>query len=373
MAEAMGNEFEFRIVTSDRDMLDTQPYKNIAPNTWNQVGKAFVYYVSKNNNNLTHLCKIIRETTYDSLYLNSLFDVTYSLLPLLASRFIHTKEKPIIIAPRGELSPGALKLKYWKKKPYLAITRALNIYQNIFWHASTNDEAQFIIEQFSSMCQTIVAKNLPATSAKTLPLTTRTSNFNEPLKIVFLSRISKKKNLDFALRTLLECQIKVQFDVWGTIEDTVYWAECEKLIESLPNCVNVYYKGIADHANVHNILSKYDLFFLPTHGENYGHVIVEALSSGTPVLLSNHTPWRNLEQAGVGWDLPLNNTKAFLDAIIATKNKTSSGSYSWRKHVFDYAQQHLNDPTLLDSNRQVFLKAIEDYCKTSSMHSRSEK
>ena len=48
-----------------------------------------------------------------------------------------------------------------------------------------------------------------------------------------------------------------------------------------------------------------DLFFLPTRGENFGHVIAEALSVGTPVLISDQTPWRKLAAVGLGHDLPL--------------------------------------------------------------------
>jgi glycosyltransferase involved in cell wall biosynthesis len=41
------------------------------------------------------------------------------------------------------------------------------------------------------------------------------------------------------------------------------------------------------------ILHKYDLFILPTLNENFGHSIVESLSVGTPVLISDNTPWRS--------------------------------------------------------------------------------
>ena len=52
-------------------------------------------------------------------------------------------------------------------------------------------------------------------------------------------------------------------------------------------------------------LAKNDLFFFPAHGENYGHVIAEAMAAGCPVLISDQTAWRNLEEKGAGWDLPL--------------------------------------------------------------------
>ena len=47
----------------------------------------------------------------------------------------------------------------------------------------------------------------------------------------------------------------------------------------------VSYLGAVLPENVQGILSKYDLFVLPTRGENYGHVILESLATGTPVLM----------------------------------------------------------------------------------------
>lgn len=54
---------------------------------------------------------------------------------------------------------------------------------------------------------------------------------------------------------------------------------------------------------------------MPAQGENYGHVIAEALCAGVPILIADTTPWRNLEEQGIGWDLSLNNPKAFSNVI----------------------------------------------------------
>ena len=358
MVESLSNEFEFRIVTSDRDVLDTQSYEEIEVGAWNSVDKAWVYYVSPENCGLRYWMKIMRETQYDVLYLNSLFDPLYTTLPLLAQKLARTRERPVVIAPRGELSPGALALKGWKKRSFLFAANALGLYRHIIWHASTNDEAQLIRRRFSSSCITMVAKNLPAMPPRP-DFTSKIIDSDKPLRIVFLSRISKMKNLDFALRVLLNCNTPIQFDIWGTIEDAQYWEECRELMLSMPKCVNVRYRGVAKHSEVHSILADYDLFFLPTWGENYGHAIAEALSSGTPVLLSDQTPWRNLEKEGVGWDLPLDNPKQFQDAIMNAKMKLSSGALEWRRRVYEYAMRELCNKSLLEDNRQVFLQALK--------------
>ena len=57
------------------------------------------------------------------------------------------------------------------------------------------------------------------------------------------------------------------------------------------------------------------IYFSPTHCESYGHIIMESLTALTPVLISNTTPWLNLETAGVGWALSLDIEKVFLDKI----------------------------------------------------------
>ena len=65
------------------------------------------------------------------------------------------------------------------------------------------------------------------------------------------------------------------------------------------------YMGIVKHERVGEVFAEHDLFLLPSLGENYSHVTCEALSAGCPVLISDRTPWRNLQQKGVGWDVPL--------------------------------------------------------------------
>ena len=372
MVESLGDEFEFRIVTSDRDMLDTQPYEEIEVGTWYCSGKAWVHYVSPKNSGIRCWARIMRETRYDVLYLNSLFDPVYTTLPLLAQKLARTQERPVVIAPRGELSPGALALKGWKKRSFLFAVNALGLYRNIIWHASTDDEAQLIRKRFSSSCITMVAKNLPAMPPQPI-FSSKIAGFDRPMRIVFLSRISKKKNLDFALRVFLNCNTPIQFDIWGTVEDEEYWSRCQKLILSMPKCVNVRYRGVAEHSEVHNILAEYDLFFLPTRGENYGHAIAEALSSGTPVLLSDQTPWRNLENEGVGWDLPLDNPELFLEAIMSAKKRLFSGALEWRKRVYEYAMKTLCDKSLLEDNRQVFIQALNSGLDKSFLSAQGDK
>jgi len=358
LVEALGDEFEFRIVTSDRDFLDVVPYPGITSDAWMSVRKAWVYYISPGRRRLFAWARLMRETPHDVLYLNSLFDPVYTLLPLLVRRLASSQMKPVVAAPRGELSSGALGLKRWKKGPFLAIAQIAGLYRKVLWHASTEDEAQVIRRQFGVAARVVTARNLPPMAGQRLK-SCEAIDAPGPLRIVFLSRISRMKNLDYALRVLAKTCVRVQFDIWGTLEDSAYWKKCQDEIQALPENVAARYRGVADHSEVIKILAGYDLFFLPTRGENYGHVIAEAFSAGTPVLLSDQTPWRNLRREGVGWDLPLENGEAtFLEAIEETFHKVRLEKVAWRQRVSDFARNHLNDPSLLEANRALFLHAV---------------
>lgn len=138
-----------------------------------------------------------------------------------------------------------------------------------------------------------------------------------PLRVIFISRIDPKKNLVGALRILDQVETPVTFDIYGTREDLRYWRRCEDLMRTLPAHVQATYRGVLAGTKVHGTLAQYDLMLLPTFNENYGHMIAEALAAGCPPLISDRTPWRDLERRGVGWDLPLEDLQAFREVLHA--------------------------------------------------------
>ena len=121
---------------------------------------------------------------------------------------------------------------------------------------------------------------------------------------MFISRISKEKNLIYALRTLCQVSTPLRFDIYGPITDQYVWEKCQQEIRRMPAHIKVSYRG-ALKKSVRSTFRQYDLFFFPTVGENFGHVIAESLASGTPVLVSDKTPWSYLEAANLGWDFSL--------------------------------------------------------------------
>lgn len=315
MVEALGEEFDFRIVTSDRDATDTEPYPDVKDDVWKRVGKAQVLYLSPSKRTLRHIGKILRTTPYDVLYLNSFFDPNFTLKPLLARRLGLAPKTRCILAPRGEFSEGALKLRSTKKKAFLLAAHMIGLYRDLEWHASSTHEEADIRRKLDAVARKIkVALNLPDMTPRQLPaFSPRTPG--EPLRIIFLSRIAPMKNLDFALEVLKRVRAPVALHIYGLIDDVAYWKQCQEFMKTLPDNITASYHGSIPHEEVAATLACHDLFFLPTRGENYGHAIFEALSVGTPVLISDNTPWRNLAEKQVGWDVPLGAIKEFVEKI----------------------------------------------------------
>ena len=367
IVDHLGDDIEFRIVTSDRDALDDAPYPAVSVDAWNRVGKARVYYVPPAKQTIRGLLKLIEDTPYDVLYLNSFFDPIFTQRPLMARRLGLLPTKPIVIAPRGEFSPGALAIKRWKKVPYQWFASAFGLYRGLIWQASSDREAEDIRCAIGATARNIsVARDLPPLSIANESQGNKSLKDGRPLRVVFLSRITPMKNLDFALRVLARVNTNVHFDIYGPIEVESYWRQCQALMTKLPPNVSVQYHGAVAHSEIPTVFGSHDLLFLPTRGENYGHSILESLSAGTPVLIANTTPWRNLEEAGIGWDLPLNDEQGFVDCIHRASQLSDGALKVWRERVYSFAREYAANPDIVASNRNFFMEIFVGLERPSS-------
>ena len=238
LVEILGDSLDFRIVTMDRDASDTAPYPDIAVDAWNDVGKAKVYYAGAGTRSLAAQTRLIRRTQYDLMYVNSFFDPGFSLRPLLAMHLGLTGKRPVLIAPRGEFSAGALTLKRWKKAVFIWAARAIGFLRNVTWHASSEYEADDIRRvQRRAVNRVVIASNLPQPLSNYSSVPDSIRQAGEPLRVLFLSRITPMKNLEFVLRTLTQVRTPVALSIFGPIENKAYWQCCQNLIAQLPQHV----------------------------------------------------------------------------------------------------------------------------------------
>jgi glycosyltransferase involved in cell wall biosynthesis len=360
MVERLHPEFDFFVVTRDHDgREDFESYKTVNINKWNELHNAKVFYLPKSEIKMSAIKRIIIETKPDAIYLNSYF-ATLAVFVLCLKRLNKIPQTSVILAPCGELSEGSLKLKQYKKKTYKFLAQTIGIYKNILWKASSELEADEIINTNGSDETIFIAPDLPGRVI--LPdykQTQKRDKITGKLRLAFMSRISEKKNLMWFLEILMKVQEKIEFDIIGPIEDRVYWNKCLAVINSLPDSIKCNYLGSIPNNFVTERLIDYDFFVLPTLSENFGHVFLEALSAGCPLITTDRTPWRELQAKNIGWDLPLEKPvewQKVLELCTAMDdNEYQKMSADSRKFAVDW----LADKKIEDATRTVLQYAVD--------------
>lgn len=346
-------EHECFIVTHDHDMFEKERYQYIKEN-WNDRENCKVLYVSDSEYVKSLFESVINEIKPDLIYLQGFFQSCVLPCLQLAKKY----GVSVLLAPRGELCKGALNIKKWKKIPYIAVLKKMGFLKNIHWQ-STSDEETEAIKRLMEVDARHVHRldNIPSIPKK--EYSREKKNAGEG-RFIFLSRIHPKKNLLFAIPLFNGIDGKAQLDIYGPIEDEEYWRQCQAEIKKLSDNVKVRHLGLIGHEEVHEVFSQYDAFILPTLSENYGHVIAESLMVGTPVIISNQTPWRNLESAGVGWDIDLMNKEGFRKAIQMIVDMDEEQMSRTRIITEAFAREHSNINELKTKYSKALIGACSD-------------
>ena len=131
------------------------------------------------------------------------------------------------------------------------------------------------------------------------------------------------------------------FDIYGIIEDEKYFQKCWETVSHTTPHIHINYKGPVSNSNIFKVLENYHLFILPTQGENFGHIIFEALTSGCVVLISNKTPWKAIEDNNAGWALPLTDNRMFADKLKQLCDMNEQAYNEKSKAAYDYARTYV--------------------------------
>jgi glycosyltransferase involved in cell wall biosynthesis len=314
LVAALSGQFEFKVLTGDRDLGDAHSYPGIAPNQWTAGGDCEICYAGSLPASLQSIHRQLRRTDYDILHLNTIFSRRFGIVPLLLRRFGLIARTPTIIAPRGELAPSALAIKSGRKMSFLAAARRLRLFDGVIWHASGPEEARDISRIFSAGVPTMIAPDVLNPEFGSWP-SSRYRKRAGQLDMVFLSRIAPIKNLHLAIEALRGIAGEITLRIAGPIDDARYWTRCLKLIATLGPNIQIDYLGPIATSEVGNFFGRHGLCLLPSANESFGFVILEALLVGCPVLISDQTRWRDLPRKGIGWDVPLSRPDLMRSAL----------------------------------------------------------
>lgn len=343
---SMMKEYKVYIVTTDHDLGDKERYKDIS-HGWNDRGNCKVIYLADKSYRYGVLYSICKKINPDWIYLQGLFQMC--IIPGLF--LAKVQKRRLLLATRGELCEGAFK-KRWKKLPYIAFLRIFGLLSAIEFQSTSEEESKAIKKWLRIKKERIhYLPNVPTLSIEDKGISTKVAG---KANMVFISRIVPKKNLMYVLNRLKNIKKEIIFDIYGAIEDEKYWDACKKIIGVLPANIIVNYCGVLGHDQVMETFQKYDAFLFPTLSENYGHVIVEALQSGCPVIISDQTPWRDLEVCGAGWNINLENEKAYEEAVNSIVDADLKKINKMRHAAREYINSKLEVEKIREAYRNVF-------------------
>lgn len=356
LVAALKEKFAFKIVCLNRDFGETGPLEGVEESLWMNRNGVQVCYVDASLSRPLKLIRAIRSADYDLVYLNSFFEPLFSTLPALLMKTRLLKCRPIIMAPRGEFSPDALALSWLKKSLFLQFQSVVRLYAHACWQATAAHEAIDIKKAIGNKTCVRMARNL---SARDFPIyEKRTAKSMGRLKIVFLSRVSPIKNLLTLIHSTGRLRGEINLDIWGPLDNREYWRQCQAAMALLPDDVVARYRGEARPELVPRLLGEADVFALPTLGENHGHVIHEALSSGCPVVISDRTPWRNLARSGVGFDVALEDSDSFVRSLQIFVDMEATEYQEYAARCRAYVVHRLTCNTDINASRQMFMHML---------------
>lgn len=274
----MGNEVQFHTANTNLDSLNGLEVISYKPIRWpiiNQLGFSFSQY-----GKLKKECQNAQIIQTNSLW----------MYPNFVTEFARrgTKAKSVIM-PRGTLSEYALSISAWKKKIVLLLGQKTALKKADMFIATCTMEYQDI-RNFGLEAPVAIIPNgihIPKIS----------SDVKKEKRVVFLSRIHKKKGVDILIDAWSRVEKDSRFADWSLSivgPMTAYAKEMQKYAMD-KQCKRIQFTGEMSGQMKFDYLAGSSLFVLPTHSENFGIAVAEALSCSVPAICTTGAPWEGLE------------------------------------------------------------------------------
>ncbi len=247
--------------------------------------------------------------TVDVLHLTMIFYPASFLMALLNQLFY---QKPIVWSVRGDLDPHMMQRSSWKKRPIIFLIKYF-LRKSSTFHTTCDAETQYAKATFGQDIKVVQLTNymeLPK------PIALPKENY-----LLYLGRIDSKKAIENLIAALHESKhfrtSDFTLQIAGDHKNT-YGEQLLALVKDLNLETKVEFLGhVAGEAKQELLAAAYFLI-MPSHTENFGIVVAEALAQNTPAVASIHTPWKVLEeeQAGFWVDNSIRSLADCVDTIL---------------------------------------------------------
>lgn len=241
----------------------------------------------------------LKEQNYDLYHTNGLWKYCNHATCAIARK----KHKPYIITPHGMLYPAALHRSYWKKWPLIQLYFRKDINYADCLHVTCKAEMEHV-RTFGYKGSVVIIPNpanLPAYLEEVALHKSTYLGCNQQRKFGFLGRlhpIKKVENLLYGM-AMLPHQQECELVIMGKGDDN-YERFLHSEVRRL-GLTNVTFSGFVSGRVKYEQLAQLSCLFVPSDFENFGMIVTEALSVGTPVMASLGTPWEELNIIRCGW------------------------------------------------------------------------
>jgi glycosyltransferase involved in cell wall biosynthesis len=233
------------------------------------------------------------------------------------ARIARIKGIPYLITPRGMLEPWIMEQRSLKKKIGMLLYQKKDLKRANVIHATCKLEEKNVRNLGFTNPISIIPNGVDISK---FPIP-EPIKIDKPKKILFLSRIHPKKGIELLIEAWADLSEIIRKD-W-IIEivgngDANYINSLQKKIEKQQLQNQIFIKEPVFGKDKITLFRESTLFVLPTHSENFGIVVAEALASFTPVITTMGTPWEELNTHKCGWwiDLSVDNLKVTLEEAM---------------------------------------------------------
>jgi len=280
-------------------------------------------------------------TSFDLIEVHGIWEYTV----FTAARIARQADIPYVIRPTGVFT-HPWRHRTLKKRLYSVLIGNRALKSAACLHVASQQEAEGCRTAGLNIPIVVVPNGIDRKSFELLPNPQQAEDRWPILKdrqiVLFLSRISPEKGLDQyipAIRIVLEAasQKKPLFVIAGP-DHKGYLATVKDLLRHYDLESYVFFPGMVRGREKLALYRRADIFVLPSYSENFGIVVAEALSCGTPVITTTGTPWKELEQVDAGrWVEPERHqiAAALLELLEMPKQNRDAMGQRGRKLVFE--------------------------------------